>query len=96
VGSHQKLDVSASRGKPLRKLDEVERAERQETDLKTGTEDSKAYFRTNQSCHASGVTPRNMKTGQKAPKPIFALIGSNRFFDGLVYIPKGFIKVGQG
>jgi hypothetical protein len=37
---------------------------RTETGMKTGTEDSKAYFRTKPSCHASGVTPRIMKIGR--------------------------------
>jgi hypothetical protein len=39
--------------------------------MKTGSEDSKAYFRTNQSCHASGVTPPNMKTGSEDSKAYF-------------------------
>jgi hypothetical protein len=41
--------------------------------MKTGTEDSKAYFRIKPSCHASGVTPPNMKIGSEDSKAYFRI-----------------------
>jgi hypothetical protein len=43
------------------------------TDMKTGSEDSKAYFRTKPSCHGSDVTPPDMKTGLSYSESYFRI-----------------------
>ena len=55
------METSQEFGKAER-AERAERIERQETVMKTGREDSEAYFRTKPPCPAfGGVAPRNMK-----------------------------------
>jgi hypothetical protein len=64
--------------------------------MKMALIDSKAYFRINPSCHASGVTPPKMKMALIDSKAYFPI---NRSWDEVVmmeiiksFYPKNFLK----